>query len=153
MKVLGIRCSNNDYTYCILSGTQEIPKVKILRQVAFPANFSAAEALRWFHHEMQEVFNGWNVEAVGIKKPETTVKRSNSLEMRIQNEAIVTLTAAEKGCMVVSRKVKSTMAKDLGLKGKGKYLETKLDTTAFEGFEQFPPKKKEAILVAWSCMK
>jgi len=47
------------------------------------------------------------------------------------------------------RQVKSTMAKDLGFKGRGRYLAT-LDTSAIASFTQLDDKIQEAVLVAWS---
>jgi hypothetical protein len=52
----------------------------------------------------------------------------------------------------VYRKTKPTIAKDLGLKGKGKYLDT-LDCSVFPDYDNEKEKIKEAILVAWSCIK
>lgn len=152
MLALGIRCSNKDYSCCILSGTRDNPLIESNHHVSFPTGYSESDALRWFHQEMEAIFGTASIDLVGIKRAETMVKRSNSLEQRIQNEAIVSLVAAQKGCTGVSKKVNSTIAKDLGLKGKGKYLKTKLDTSAFPDFDSYPDKMKEAILVAWSCM-
>lgn len=89
---------------------------------------------------------------MGIKRTETSVKRSNALERRIEYEAIASLAAAEAGCTNVHRKVAATVAKDLGLKGKSKYLKTDLDTSAIDRFAAYSAKEHEAILVAWSCM-
>jgi len=50
----------------------------------------------------------------------------------------------------IFKKVKSTIAKDLGLKGRGHYLRTELDTSVIPGFAGKPDKEKEAILAAWS---
>jgi hypothetical protein len=152
MTVMGVRCSNSDYTYCILSGTHDTPVVEATAQVSFPKDYSEPELLKWLHQEMSTAFTKHKCDAVGIKKPEATVQRSNALEARIQNDAIVSLAAAEAGCLSVYRKVKATIAKGLGLKGKGKYLETKLDTTAITGFDRYSSKIQEAILVGWSCM-
>ncbi|MBL7224726.1 MAG: hypothetical protein ISS59_01215 [Desulfobacteraceae bacterium] len=152
MIVLGIRCSNTDYTCSILEGDADIPEVKETQHIAFPKGYGEAEALRWFYREMQSLFTSWRIDAVGIKRAETNVKRSNSLELRIQHEGIATLAAAEHGCTAVYRKVNSTIAKDLGLKGKGKYLQTKLDTSPIPNFDNYSKKKQEAILTAWSCM-
>jgi hypothetical protein len=152
MKVMGIRCSNTDYSYCILSGSRDIPVVDATCQVSFPAGYSEVEILRWLHHEMQAIFKAYCCCAVGVKKVEATVKRSNAIDFRIQSEAIVGLAAAEAGCLDVRRKVKASIAKDLGLKGRGKYLETRLDTSPISKFAEYPTKVQEAILIAWSCM-
>lgn len=152
MKVLGIRCSNNDYTYCILSGSSSAPIIEEIQRLSFPAGYSEPEALLWFYRELQGLFKRNGFDSVGIKRSEVSVKRSNNLELRIQNEAIVSLVAAEAGVSSVQRKVKPTIAKDLGLKGKSKYLETRLDTSVIDGFDSYSNKEREAILTAWSCM-
>lgn len=152
MKVLSIRCSNNDYTYCVVSGEKESPTIEHTGHVVFPAGFSDSEALRWFNQEMQGLLNSYTPDRVVIKGAEPMVKHSNSLEARIRNEAIVYLTACQAGCTSIQKKVKATIAKDLGLKGRGKYLETKLDTSVFPDYESHTPKEKDAILAGWSCL-
>lgn len=152
MKVMGIRCSNSDCTFCILTGTRDAPVVNATDQVVFPKGYSEPELHKWFHQEMSDVFGKHKCDAVGIKRAETNVKRSNSLEARIQNDAIVSLAAVEAGCLSVYRKVNCTIAKDLGLKGKSKYLKTMLDTAPIVAFDKYPAKIQEAILTGWSCM-
>jgi hypothetical protein len=151
MEVLGFRFSNTDYAYCRMSGTREAPSVQTAKAIAFPAGFEEAEILRWLHQDLQSLFEGNEIQAVGIKKPEATVRRSNALEFRVQCEAIASLVSAESGCSAVERRVKATIAKHLGLKGRGKYLQTTLDTSPIPDFGRYPPKVQEAILVAWSC--
>lgn len=153
MKVLGVRCSNSDYTSCLLLGTEISPQVKQTKHVNFPNGYGEAETLRWLHQEFQQLCNGQALDAVCIKRAEPNVKRSNSLEARIEAEAVVLLAAAESGCLKIVRKVGSTVAKDLGLKGKAKYLQTELDTSLITNFEKYNAKEQEAILVAWSCME
>ncbi len=152
MRVLGARCSNKDYTFCILSGDADSPQLETKKHVAYPTNFTEAEILNWLHQEMQAILAGPSVDRVGIKRAETNVKRSNSLELRIQAEAVISLAAAQAGCGSIERKVCSTIAKDLGLKGKAKYLHTKFDTSAVPDFDDLTDKEQEAVLVAWSCL-
>lgn len=152
MKTLGVRCSNTDYTYCILSGDAGSPHIETIKHVTYPNGFTEAETLKWLHQELQAILSTHAIDGVGIKRAETNVKRSNSLELRIQAEAIVSLAVAQAGCRSIERKVSSTVAKDLGLKGKAKYLHTKLDTSAISNFRDYSNKEQEAILVAWSCM-
>jgi len=152
MKVLGIRCSNSDYAYCIISGIRMAPAVEATRRVSLPEGYNEAESLKWLRQEMQNIFGSHRFDQVGIKKAETNARRTNALDARIRNEAIVSLVAAESGCLRVAWKVKSTIAKDLGLKGKGKYLESRLDTSPIIGFDAYPREIKEAVLVGWSCM-
>lgn len=153
MKVLGVRCSNTDYSFCLLSGTSTSPKIEEAKHVKYPIGYSEAETLKWLRQEFLTICNEQDLYAVGIKRAETNVKRSNPLEFRIQAEAIVSLVAAEVGCGTVERKVGSTVAKDLGLKGKAKYLQTKLDTSVISGFGGYTAKEQDAILVGWSCME
>lgn len=150
--VLGIRCSNNDFTYCIISGVKDSPVINTRKKIRFPLEFSEAESLLWFYRELHEIFENDKIVSVGIKRTEGNVKRSKHLELRIQYEAIVSLVAAEIGITKIYRKVKSTIAKDLGLKGKAKYLDTRLDTSPIDNFDSFLDKEKEAFLTAWSCM-
>ena len=152
MKVLAIRCSNNDYTYCVMSGTKDSPNVDVNDRVAFPRGFSTPEALRWFHHEIQGLLNSHSPDRVVIKGAEPMVKRSNTLESRMHNEAIIFLCCSQTGCEMVEKKVKATIAKDLGLKGRAKYLASKLDTSVIPNFDERSVKEQEAILAGWSCL-
>lgn len=152
MKTLGVRCSNTDYTFCILSWDAGSPDIETIKRVAYPTGFTEPETLKWLHQEFEAVLRAHTIDRVGIKRAETNVKRSNLLEFRIQAEAIVSLAAAQVGCGSVERKVRSTVAKDLGLKGKAKYLQTKLDTSAIPGFDEYSIKEQDAILLAWSCV-
>jgi hypothetical protein len=153
MQILGVRCSNTDYTYCLLSGDAVSPQIESIKHVAYPKGFTEAETLKWLYQEFQEICCSQSIDSVGIKRAETNVKRSNSLEMRIQAEGIVSLAASQVGCCTIERKVGSTVAKGLGLKGKAKYLKTTLDTSIIPDFNSYSDKEQDAILVAWSCME
>lgn len=152
MAVYGIRFSNSDFSFCILTGHSDAPTVAESGRVAFPTGYSEPELLKWLHQEITALLQRQACDALAIKKAEGTVKRSNALETRVQAGAIASLVAAQIGCTKVHRKMSSTVAKDLGLKGKGKYLKTKLDTSVIADFDSYPAKTQEAILVAWSAM-
>lgn len=79
--------------------------------------------------------------------------RGKAFVERTENEAIVYLAAANHGVKFVSKKTKATIAKDLGLKGNAKSLETDLDYSSIGGFEAESATIKEAILVAWSTRR
>jgi phosphohistidine swiveling domain-containing protein len=152
MAVAGFRCSNSDFAYCITSGTKDAPTLTEKHRIQFPAGYSEPELFKWLYQETLTIFKRAKCQAVGIKKAEGTVRRSNALEARVQAEAIVTLAAADSGCHRVQRKVSATIAKDLGLKGKGKYLHSQLDTSPLAGFDALSSKLQESALVAWSCL-
>ena len=54
------------------------------------------------------------------------------------------------GMNAIFKKLKSTIAKDLGLKGRAHYLQTSLDTSVIPGFGGRGGKEQEAILAGWS---
>lgn len=151
MAILGVRCSNTDIAYCVLSGTKDAPLVDATRLIPYPKGFSEPETLKWLHQEIIQVLGQHPCDAVAIKKPEVTVKRSNALEARIECEGVVTLAAADAGCLSVGRFVSASIAKGLGEKGRAKYLKV-FDASAIREFDDYPLKVREAILVAWSVM-
>ena len=69
---------------------------------------------------------------------------------RVECEAMASLAAANCGSSNVVRKVKPTIAKDLGLPGKAKSLTEKLDHSLVPGLSDMPDKEFEAVVVAWS---
>jgi hypothetical protein len=75
--------------------------------------------------------------------------RGKTYEERVEHEAAVIIAAANRGLRKVPKKVKSTIAKDLGQKGRAHYLSV-LDTSHFQTFESESEKTKEAILAGWS---
>jgi hypothetical protein len=151
---LGIRCSNNDYSYAILNGTQHLPKIISKSSISFPKGFSRSQSLKWFLQELEELLKKHpSIRVIAIKGAEPMASRGRSFTARIENEAMVYLAAANFGIKSIFKKTKPTIAKDLGLKGKGKYLFTKLDCSVISNFDKETEKIKEAILVAWSCIK
>ena len=151
MAVLGFRCSNTDFAYCVLSGGKAAPVVEQAQLVSYPAGFSEPEVLKWLHQELAQIFGRYVCDTVAIKKPELSVSRSNALDTRIECEGIVILAAAEAGCLSATRVLNVSIAKGLGLKGKAKYLKT-LDTSPISGFDGYPAKVKESIVTGWSAM-
>ena len=64
--------------------------------------------------------------------------------------AMVYFAAQNKGIKDISKKVKGSIAKSLGLKGRAKYLKTSLDTTLIENFDSYSDKAHDAIYAGWS---
>jgi hypothetical protein len=83
-----------------------------------------------------------------MKAHEGPVGKKSPFESRVEHEAMVLLAAANRDIRV-SKKAKSTMAKDLGHKGRARYL-AKLDTSPIESFDSYSAKIQEAIFAAWS---
>lgn len=147
---LGLRCSNNDYTFVILKGDASCPSIMDKGCVSFPKGFNRPHELKWFYQEIEGLIYKHKIRSITIKGAEGMAARDKSFVSRIENEAVVYLAGFNNGIKKISKKVKSTMAKDLGLKGKAKYLATKLDCSVFPTFNDETPKMQEAILAAWS---
>jgi hypothetical protein len=152
MSTLGIRCSPNDYTYAVLSGSIENPDLIEVKTIKFPANYSQPEKLKWFHDELQNLNRKFRIEGWAIKGAEPIARKGGSYADRVELEAMVSLSAGILGSSNVVRKVKVTIAKDLGLKGKAKSLTEELDYSKIQGLDKRPDKEFEAIVVAWSCL-
>ncbi len=149
-KSTGIRCSHKDYTYCVLTGTQQKPNLIIIDSCAFPKGFGKAKSLQWMVQEIELIVKQHEIELVAIKKFEGRTK-GNDYEARVEHEAAAIIAAANNGITAVYKKGKGTIAKDLGLKGRAKYLQG-FDTTHFADYEKLNDKEKDAVLVAWSVL-
>lgn len=146
--VLGLRCSSKDYAFAILDGKKITPKLIARALVPFPKGFSRVQSVVWFLHELDTLLGQHNCSHIVMKAFEGMTRNSSFVE-RVEHETVAYFAASKKGIGSVTRKVKSTIAKDLGLKGRGKYLAT-LDTSPIAEFSDFDDKVQEAILVAWS---
>lgn len=152
MSVLGIRCSNKDYSFAVLEGKPKKPRVLHTGCVAFPKGYSPVQQASWFLQEIEALIDQHDVRDVVIKGFEG-MNRGKTFVERVEHEAVLYLAAANKGIKGVVRKVKSTIAKDLGLKGRGRYLSTALDTTVIPGYDALPEKTREALLASWSGLR
>ena len=149
-RVLGLRCSNKDYAYAVLQGLKKKPELIENGIVKFPQTCTRVQNIGWFRQEIEDKIARFSISALVIKSAEGLATRGAQFVERVEHEAAAMMAACSKGMRKVPKKVKSTIAKDLGLKGKAAYLATKLDTSVIENFTSFPEKIKEAILVAWS---
>jgi len=149
MNVLGIRCSNKDYTFAVLTGTKVKPKVIECETIAYPTGFPKPQNLKWLLQEIDGLVRKHNVKKIVMKRFESRF-RDKRYEERIECESIVYLVAANCGIKAVFKKPKSTIAKDLGLKGRARYLSISLDTSLISGYTSYSEKAKESILAGWS---
>jgi len=152
MKVLGIRMSNSDFTFSVLGGTKEKPQLLVSKTLPLPSDYSPQDKFNWLFLEVKKVIREEKIMGVVIKGAESMVRRSNSLDFRVGLEAIVYLAALKCSVKNITKKVKSTIAKDLGLKGKAKYLSTKLNTELIDNFNNKSSKIQEAALAAWTIL-
>lgn len=149
LNIVGLRCSAKDYCFAVLCGSRATPNIIELGFKKFPVGFAVPERQSWFYKEILELFSKHSPKYVVVKADESTTKSNSAIE-RAYAEGVVNLAVGEKvgksGC---KSKRKVTIAKDLGLKGKAKYL-ANFDTSAIPKFDDHDDKMKEAILCAWS---
>jgi Holliday junction resolvasome RuvABC endonuclease subunit len=151
MNVIGIRCSNTDFAFAILSGTQKQPQLIESGHVLYPKGFSKPHSLKWLYHEIESLIKTHSIKKIGIKASETK-SANKTFEDRVEHEAMVYLVAANCNIREIAKKRKNTLAKQLGFKGQAHYL-TQIDTSIIRGFDKSDDKVKEAILVAWSDLQ
>ena len=149
MSILGIRCSNKDFSYVVMSGSKKTPVIIVYGSLAYPKSLVRPRSLLWFTQEVEQLIKKHSAQGIVMKKFEGR-SRGGPFEERVEYEAAVYLASARCGVMAVYKKVKSTIAKDLGLKGRARYLETELDISVIPKFSNFTDKEQEAVLCAWS---
>ncbi|RKY24577.1 MAG: hypothetical protein DRP62_03455 [Planctomycetota bacterium] len=149
MNVLGIRCSNRDYTFAILSGTKKRPRLIDCNTILFPKGFAKPKSVKWMLQEIDTLLKQHRIKKIAMKKNESQF-RGKPYDERIECETMVYLAAENCGIKVVCKKTKGTIAKDLGLKGRAHYLATSLNTSLISDYDSYSDKQQEAILAAWS---
>jgi hypothetical protein len=148
--VLGIRCSNTDYTFAVLKGTKKAPGVVVTGTVPYPKGFTKPQSLKWLAQEIDGFLKTHQIEKIVMNRFEGRGLRKLAYEDRVEHEAAVYIAAANSGMKAVFKKVKSTIAKDLGLKGRARYLAAGLDTSLIPDFQTYSDKVRDATLAAWS---
>lgn len=151
MKILGIRCSNKDFTYCVLSGTKSNPREYLSDTLAFPKGYALPLSLKWLVQEIDGIIVEHSIKAITLKGFEGR-SRGKTYEERVMHEAAIIIAGANRGIKLIIKKVNSTIAKDLGQKGRAKYL-ANLDFTLIPKFDGASDKLKDALTVAWSELK
>jgi hypothetical protein len=91
-----------------------------------------------------------SIEGVVVKVYEGR-KKGNDYELRVEAEGAVAIAAADNGIRAFWKKRKNTMAKDLGQKGRARYIEM-LDTSSMPDFPSLSDKKQDATISAWSSL-
>jgi hypothetical protein len=148
MTVLGLRCSNRGYSYAILRGKNKTPILVDSAAVSFPKGFKSPQSLKWFYQEIQGLIHHHGIKKIVIKRFEGR-PRGSAYETRVEHEAAATLAGADAGITAIFKKVKSTIAKDLGLKGRPKYLAS-VDNSMMPDLDNKPEEIREAVLCARS---
>jgi len=148
--VLGIRCSNKDFAYAVMSGNKAAPTLAASAINVYPKGYTAPEILKWLLQEIQNLNKQHAVTNWAIKGAEPMAAKGKPYAFRVECEAMTSLSAANCGRSSVVRKVKTTIAKDLGLPGKAKSLTDNLDQSLVPGLADMSDKEFEAVVVAWS---
>jgi hypothetical protein len=150
-RTAGLRFTNKGFAFAIVEGTRSAPTLVESASIQCPKAFRACEVAKWVKHEVDAIFNKFKPNFVCIKSFEGRSK-GTAYEERVRLEGVAHLCASDIGLKDLARKRKSTIAKDLGLKGRAHYLST-FDTSSIENFLDLDPLVQEAALVAWSDLK
>ena len=151
--ILGVRCSNTDYSFALLKGKKGTPQVVNTKTASFPKGYTRPDILRWLYQEIDDYFSKHKgISHLVVKGAEPMAQKGGSYSDRVECEAILFLAAANHG-LTAGRKVKPTIAKDLGLTGRAKALDEDLDTSVISNFNSCSTKEQEAVLAAWSDLK
>jgi phosphohistidine swiveling domain-containing protein len=153
MICIGLRCSNTDLSYAILSGSKAAPQLVASDTLVLPQGYTRPQALKWLLLELEGLSKKHSISLWAIKGAEAIAKKGREFVERIENEAMILLHAGNINADKVIRKVKATIAKDLGLPGKASALTTDLDASVIPQYKNASDKIKEAVLVAWSELK
>jgi hypothetical protein len=150
-RTIGLRFTNKGFAFAVLEGARRAPNLIASSEVDCPKGFKACETAKWVKHELDAIFAKYKPNYVCIKAFEGRSKGS-IYEERVRLEGVAHYCASQLGLKDLARKRKATIAKDLGLKGRARYLAT-LDTSPIAHFNDFGSLVQEAILVAWSDLK
>jgi hypothetical protein len=135
-----------------MSGDKNAPLLEAYDTVTIPKGYAKPQALKWFFQEIQDLSGKLSFDGIVLKGAEGQAIRDKAFVDRIEMEAMVFYAGAQLGIKPVLRKIKSQLAKGLGLKGRAKYLQG-FDTSAVSDYEHLPKNVQEAILAAWSELK
>ncbi len=149
MVSLGIRFSTRALAFAVLDGPKTSPGVIDCQKVQYPTHFAHVPLLDWVYMEIETICQKHNVSTVVIKKYEGQTK-GNSYEERVHCEGVALLAAHRCSKIPGFVKAKSTLAKDV--KGKAKYLKTKLPTNLVPNFSKYSEMEQEAIICSWSTL-
>ena len=150
MRTLGLRCGPSDYAFVIIEGTQEQPQIIHKGEITCPQGYKPLAKLGWFYQEIEDLCKKYEISKIAIKATEP-MGRSGSkvVEQRLELETIALIAASHCGVEKAAKKVKATIAKDFGFKGKAKYLAS-INESALPNIDDLSDKLKEAALAGWS---
>ncbi len=150
-RTVGFRFTNKGFAFAVVEGTRSAPNLVDSATIQCPKAFKPCEIAKWTKHELDAILKKYAPNFVCIKSFEGRSK-GTAYEERVRLEGIAHFCASDLGLKDLGRKRKSTIAKDLGLKGRARYLDT-LDTSPIDKFPELDLLVKEAVLVAWSDLK
>lgn len=153
MIILGLRCSPSEFSFSVMEGTLKSHMLVATGRIKYPTGYNHCELLRWLHNEIGGLIGKYQVNGIGVKGTEAMGMKGKSYGERMELEAMIFLQAIQHGIKYAKRKVKSTIAKDIGLKGKGKYLTDGFDYFSIDNFSKMSQHLQEATQVALSMLR
>ena len=153
MKIIGFICSSSDFTYALLEGGKTSPIIVKVEEISFPKGCSRSAILKWLYYEVEQLLKRFEPKGVLLKRAEHGASKDKSYTMRVENEAVILLLVGMLNIKYVDNKVKPTILKDLGYKGRSRYFAVACEDVLSEYNGKVTEKIKEAIMVARSAYK
>ena len=153
MTSIGIRCTPTDFSFTIIEGSLKNYRLIAFNRLKYPQGYNRCELLKWLYLEMGEIIKKYSIYAIGVKGTEAMGMKGKSYGDRMELEGMIFLQASISGIKYAIRKVNSTIAKDIGLKGKAKYLSTEYDYSTITEYSGMSKNLQEATQVAISMLK
>ena len=94
MSVLGIRCSNKDFTYVVMCDSKDQPRIAYAGGSAVPRNYSKTRLLQWLVQEVEALLDKHDVDKIVIvrgrvdHKEAGETKASWSFDVALQVEKV-----------------------------------------------------------------
>lgn len=149
---LGVRCSDDKFSYVVFSGTSSSPTVLAMDELKFPAAASRAEGLQWMRRQVQSLLDHHKPEHLGFKAAESmraaaTKARKNAEAFRSELEGVLQEAAISHRSQLVAVRWQNVQLKSaLGVPVKQK-VEAALTLSPLQEIK-VPVKCREAAFVA-----
>lgn len=143
MKVIGIRCWKDKFSYVIMEGTQDNPIMITFNHLALPSQMKRPEQLAWFRKEIKEILDVNDINIFIFKSTEPVSKTKDIGRGELEGVLQETVFSHSKPTQIEGRIKKQLHSKTNARKAK--YLGELLELDAFK---DLPKTKYEDACVA-----
>lgn len=137
-----------------MGGSKGQPKLIRIIKKPFPLDYSRVQIIDWFLQELDDFIQANDgINEIIIKSPDAMSRRNTAYEERLENQGVAYLAASRNGIRLVTRKVRSTIAKDLGLKGNSREYAAVDCSQIYTKQSSISEDERDSILAAWSGLR